>query len=57
MRKQLYQVQGADRLKLWLEYSRLQDEDPERQVNQCDALARPPAQVMLLTLLARTRTG
>lgn len=31
IRKGLYEAQGADRLKLWLEYSRVQDEDPELQ--------------------------
>lgn len=35
MRKGLYEAQGADRLKLWLEYTQLQDEDPELRVNQC----------------------
>lgn len=34
MRKGLHQAQGADRLKLWLEYTQLQDEDPELRVNQ-----------------------
>ncbi|KAJ0115299.1 hypothetical protein N8I77_000670 [Diaporthe amygdali] len=31
MRKKLKEVQGGDRLKLWLEYTHLQDEDPELQ--------------------------
>lgn len=34
MSEELHKVQGADRLKLWLEYTKLQDENPEFQVNQ-----------------------
>lgn len=40
MGKELYQVQGVDRLKLWLEYTHLQDEDPKAQVNQCEPFSR-----------------
>lgn len=40
MGKELYQVQGVDRLKLWLEMTHLQDADPERQVNQREPLSR-----------------
>lgn len=36
MGKELYQVQGVDRLKLWLEYTQLHDKDPEQQVNHCE---------------------
>ncbi|KAI7788415.1 hypothetical protein LA080_010748 [Diaporthe eres] len=31
MGKELYQVQGVDRLKLWLEYTQLHDKDPGQQ--------------------------
>lgn len=43
MRKDLYRLQGIDRLKAWLEYTLVQDEDPELHVSQHDPLssARP----------------
>lgn len=36
MRKSLYQVEGGERLKLWMEYSKLQGEgdDPQKHVGQ-----------------------
>lgn len=54
MGKELYQVQGVDRLKLWLEYSNLQDKDPELQVNQCEPFSC--VREFMLTL-GCTRTG
>jgi len=50
IRKQIYQAQGVDRLKLWLDYTVAQDEDPELQVNQHDPLWPVRAFHVILTL-------
>lgn len=34
MKRNLYQVEGGERLKLWMEYTRLQNEDADNQVSK-----------------------
>lgn len=43
MRKALYQAEGEERLKLWMEYSVLQGEtdDAEKHVRRLQAVPRP----------------
>lgn len=50
MRKDLYRLQGIDRLKAWLEYTLVQDEDPELHVSQHDPLWPVRPSHLMLTL-------